>query len=88
MVLFYREVPRVLGGITSRTAHSNQGFVINISETKCALITLETSCKKSGISETECTAEFHSSHKHLSEALHTDPHHPLQKAGQSCTVAI
>lgn len=40
------------------TAHSNPGFIISISETKCALISLETSCKKSGISKMECTTEF------------------------------
>lgn len=43
---------------TSCTVHSNQSFTIIISETKCAPITLETSCKESGISKMECTMEF------------------------------
>lgn len=44
---------------TSCTVHNNQGFTINISERKCGLITLETACKKSGISKMECTTELH-----------------------------
>lgn len=72
---------------TSHTVCSNEGFTINVSETKCALITLETSCKKKkAVSKMEHITEFQA--QQLPQTLVRNPLHSSTPSSTEDWIAL